>query len=357
MTPIVIAEAGVNHNGDPSIAADLVSAAVACGADAVKFQTFDPDALVTATAAKAAYQEAAAGHGEGQREMLRRLRLGNDQFRVLRDQCQRTQIEFLSTPFDIASLGYLDTELDVARIKIGSGDLTNGPLLLAAARTGKPIILSTGMSRLEEVETALGILAFGYTEPTAPPAADEFSVALNSSDGRAAINSNVVLLHCTTAYPTPVGDVNLRAMDTLRETFNLPVGYSDHTQGISIAIAAAARGATVIEKHLTLDRTMTGPDHAASLEPDEFADLVRGVRSAVLALGDGEKTPAASELENVPAARRSLVAARAIRQGEKFTIENLTAKRPGTGLSPVRYWEYLGQAASRDFATDEMIEP
>lgn len=357
MTPFIIAEAGVNHNGDPAIAAELVTAAADSGADAVKFQTFDPDALVTATASKANYQGKATGTQESQRDMLRRLRLDNDQFRALSDRCLGSQIEFLSTPFDLSSLEFLDGDIGVARLKIGSGDLTNGPLLLAAARTGKPIILSTGMSCLDEIKTALEILAFGYVQSGEPRGVDGFTTALASPEGRTALEKNLVLLHCTTAYPTPVGDVNLRAMDTMRQTYGLPVGYSDHTQGIAIAIAAAARGASVIEKHLTLDRAMPGPDHSASLEPDEFTVLVAGVRSAASALGDGEKVPAASEIENLTAARRSLVAAQVIKRGENFTADNLTTKRPGTGLSPLCYWEYLGQPASRDFAIDEIIEP
>lgn len=352
----VIAEAGVNHNGSAERAMQLVEAAAAAGADAVKFQTFVPEALASRRAAKAVYQRQHSAAEESQLDMLRGLALDHAAHRRLRAHCRRHGIEFLSSPFDVESARLLIEELDVGVLKLGSGEITNGPLLLALARSGKPLILSTGMSTLAEVETALAVLAFGYSGAAAPPTVAQFAAAYATAAGRRALADKVRLLHCTTEYPCPFADVNLRAMDTLRAAFGLPVGYSDHTSGISIPIAAAARGACIIEKHFTLDRTLPGPDHPASLEPGELHAMITGIRQVEIALGHGRKEPALSELKNRPIARKALVAARPIRAGESFTVDNITAKRPAEGLSPMQYWELLGRSAARDYAADEAID-
>jgi|SRR5688572_11631896 N-acetylneuraminate synthase len=354
---VVVAEAGVNHNGSLKLALELVDAAATAGANAVKFQTFRADALASAAAPKAAYQERTTDGGESQRDMLRKLELDAPAHRDLVARCRQRGIAFLSTPFDLESLALLAGELDVPAIKIGSGDLTNGPLLHAAARTGKPLILSTGMATLDEIEGALGLVAWTVLEQREPAGAEALRAAYASAAGRRAAAERVTLLQCTTDYPAAAADLNLRAMQTLKERFGTRVGFSDHSTGISAAIAAAALGATVIEKHLTLDRGMAGPDHAASLEPENFAAMVAGVREAEEALGTGDKRPVAAELANTVAARKSLVAACAVRKGERFSAQSLAVMRPGGGISPMRYWEWLGKAATRDYAAGELIKP
>ena len=352
----VIAEAGVNHNGSLDRALGLVDAAAAAGADVVKFQTFRAASLASREAPKAAYQKRSTGQDESQLEMLQRLELGEAEHGRLIEACGARGIEFLSTPFDLDSLGLLAGRLDLPRLKIGSGEVTNFPLLLAAAQTGKAVILSTGMSTLAEVEGALGVLAFGYLRRE-HPSLEAFADAYAGPAGRARLAEKVTLLHCTTEYPAPDGDMNLRAMDTLRDAFGLPVGLSDHSLGTAIPIAAVGRGAVMVEKHFTLDRNLPGPDHKASLEPDELSEMVRAIRRVEAALGDGIKAPTPAERENIVIARKSLVAARRIEAGEAFTSENLTVKRPGNGMSPLRYWELLGRRATRSYAADEVIEP
>lgn len=353
----IIAEAGVNHNGSVEIGCKLIDAAAAAGTDAVKFQTFRADSLVSQGAPKADYQIVATGNIESQHDMLKRLELSEADHAVLIGHCKARAIEFLSTPFDIESLELLALKFGVSRIKISSGDLNNGPLLLAAARTGRPVIMSTGMTTLAEIETALGILAFGYTEGDKSPSLHAFESANRSEAGHDVLRRMVTLLHCTSEYPAPVAEVNLHAMETLRTAFGLAVGYSDHTEGITVPVAAVALGATVIEKHFTLDRNMPGPDHKASLEPLQLKQMVRAIRDTELALGSPIKQPSASELRNMVAARKSLVAARDIRKGEPFTPENLAIKRPGNGLSPVQYWHMLGKIARRDYVRDEGVQP
>jgi N-acetylneuraminate synthase len=347
----IIAEAGVNHDGDPERAAALVDAAAEAGADAVKFQTFHADRLATADAPKAAYQSRA--DGANQLEMLRALELDADAHRMLARQCSDQNIIFLSSPFDVESLAFLVDEIGVDSLKIGSGEITNGPLLLAAAQSGRKVILSTGMSTLDEVRDALEILAFGYDSGDVTPT----STARENITDLAILKDKVTLLHCTSQYPAPMKDTNLRAMATLRDAFGLRVGFSDHTPGATAAIAAVALGAMVIEKHFTLDRSAQGPDHAASLEPDELASMIAYIRDVEAALGSGEKTPAASERETRIIARKSLVALRPVRAGETFTVENLGVKRSGGGQSPMGYWDRLGCIAKRDYAVDEIIEP
>jgi N-acetylneuraminate synthase len=351
----VIAEAGVNHNGSLELALKLVDVAASAGADAVKFQTFQARNLASAGAAKAAYQQRHTDAAESQLEMLRKLELDEAAHRLLMSRCAQQGIQFLSTPFDLESLTLLVDRLQVPRLKLSSGEITNAPLLLRAAQTGKPIILSTGMSTLGDVQDALGVLAFGYLAPAAPPGRKAFSAALESSAAKAVLRDKVVLLQCTTEYPAAFADVNLRAMETLRRTFGLRVGLSDHTPGTWVALAAVGLGAVVIEKHFTLDRNLQGPDHKSSLEPNELKDLVAGIRVVEQALGAAEKRVAPCEAANRAIARKSLVAALPIRAGDVFTAQNLACKRPGTGVSPLEYWEYLGRRARRDYAADEVI--
>jgi N-acetylneuraminate synthase len=352
---LIIAEAGVNHNGSIELALGLVDCAAAAGADVVKFQTFKAASLATERAAKATYQVTNTQQQGSQLAMLRQLELSAKDHARLAEHCRVRGIRFMSTAFDAESLSLLST-LDMPAIKVPSGDITAGPLLLQAARLRRPIIVSTGMSTLGDIERALGVLAFGLSVDREPSGQADFDLAYQSASGRAALEKHVTLLHCTTQYPTPPGAVNLRAMDTMRAAFHLPVGYSDHTLGIDVAIAAVARGATVIEKHVTLDRALPGPDHAASLEPSELARLVQGIRTVESALGGSAKWPAPEELPNRALARRSLVVTRPVSRGETFTPDLLGAKRPGTGRSPLDYWSVLGQVASRDYAIDEAID-
>ena len=329
MSVYIIAEAGVNHNGSFELACRLVDAAKAAGVDCIKFQTFKSQNLVSKKAQKADYQKDTTGEGS-QIDMLRKLELSYDEFLKLKDYCDEKGICFLSTPFDFDSIEFLDS-IDMPFWKIPSGEVTNYPYLAALAKTGKPAVMSTGMCTMEEIEAAVNVLRENGTE-------------------------DIKLLHCNTEYPTPFEDVNLKAMQTMRGHFGLEVGYSDHTRGIEVPLAAVALGATVIEKHFTLDRDMEGPDHKASLEPDELEAMVKGIRNIEKALGSGVKEPSPSEKKNIAVARKSIVAKRAIARGETLTEENVTVKRPGSGISPMKWNEVLGTAAVRDFAEDEMIE-
>jgi len=355
MSVFVIAEAGVNHNGETDKAFTLIDAAVAASADAVKFQTFRAEGVVSSTAPKASYQTATTDAGESQLDMLKRLELPRETHLALKQHCEKKGVRFLSTPFDLESLNFLVGELNLDTLKIPSGEITNGPLLLQAGQSGCDIIMSTGMSTLNEVEAALGVLAFGLAGTGGEPSVQAFKAAFASDAGQAGLKKKITVLHCTTEYPAPFEDANLKAMATLKDTFGLSVGLSDHTPGIAVAIAAAALGAAVIEKHFTLDRSLPGPDHQASLEPGELADMVAGIRAVEQALGDGEKKPQPSEVKNKDIARKSLVAARAIRKGETIEAGDLTARRPGGGLSPMDYWQWLGQKADRDLAEGEML--
>lgn len=326
----IIAEAGVNHNGDVGIAKKLVDEAVLAGADAVKFQTFKAENLVCKNAGKAEYQLETTNKTESQFDMLKRLELTPEMHIQLIEYCRKRNIMFLSTPFDIDSLHYL-VVCGVDIIKIPSGEITNYPLLREVGKTGKKVILSSGMSTLEETESAVKIL---------------------TENGC----GEITVLHCNTEYPTPYQDVNLKAMLTLKERLGVRVGYSDHTLGIEIPIAAVALGAEMIEKHFTLDKNMEGPDHKASLEPGELQAMVKAIRNIESALGNGEKKPSESEKKNIDIARKSIVARCDIRKGETYTEENLTTKRPGKGISPMRWNEIIGQKAIRNFSADELIE-
>ncbi len=351
---IVIAEAGVNHNGSLAIAKKLVDAAESAGADYVKFQTFKAEKLASSVARKATYQKTNADD-LSQLEMLKSLELNDEMHRQLIDYCASKGVNFLSTAFEQDSLHYLDKTLDLPLHKIPSGEITNGPLLVAFGRTQKPLILSTGMARLEEVETALMAIAWGVTHEEDPQGMEDLNDNWSSPSVRQRLKNRVTLLHCTSQYPAPLEDVNLKAMTALNQSFSTKVGYSDHTQGIDVAIAATALGANVIEKHFTLDRTMEGPDHKASLEPDELAAMVSSIRNIEQALGDGIKQPRESEINTIAVARKSLVAAIPIAKGEVFTSENMTVKRPSGGRSPMAFWSTLGAVADRDYLVDEVI--
>ncbi len=352
---LIIAEAGVNHNGSLETALQLVDVAAAAGADAVKFQTFKAEKLVTGLAGKAEYQKQSTGTAETQLQMLRQLELKYEFHFQLRDHCQNRGIEFLSTAFDDESLAFLVDEVGLRRLKIPSGEISNGPFLLAHARTGNDIILSTGMATLGEVEAALGVLAFGFLG-WENPSLERFQQAYSSAEGLAVLKDKVTLLHCTSEYPTPMANVNLRAMDTLQQAFGLPAGYSDHTQGLAVPVAAAARGAVLIEKHFTLDRGLKGPDHQVSLEPDELKQMVVAIRQIEEALGRPGKIPQVVELENRRVARKSLVAGAFINVGDVFSVENLACKRPGSGISPMEYWRLLGQISRESYQIDDLIE-
>lgn len=325
---LIIAEAGVNHNGSLDLAKKLIIAAHDCGADIVKFQTAKLDSLVSFSAKMADYQKENTGKDESQKEMLSKLLLRFDDFIELADYCKSVGICFLSTPFDLESIHFLNDL--VPFWKIPSGEITNYPYLVQIARTHKPVVMSTGMCNMSEIRDALNVLK-------------------ENGAGK------ITLLHCNTQYPTPYKDVNLYAMLTLKKEFGVEVGYSDHTKGIEIPIAAVALGATVIEKHFTLDRTMDGPDHKASLEPNELKDMIDSIRNIENALGSAEKKPSNSEIENREIARKSIVAKINIKKGEIFSAENLTTKRPGTGISPMKWNEILGTVAMKDFKEDELI--
>ena len=352
----IIAEAGVNHNGSAELAFQLIDKACEAGADIVKFQTFKAKNLVTKSAQQAEYQTQNTGFEETQFSMLSRLELDFNAHKELIAYCKKCDIEFLSTAFDIESLYFLVKELKLSTLKIPSGELTNAPFVLEHARTGCDLILSTGMATLAEVEKCLGVIAFGLTASLdETPSEAKFEEAYASKVGRKALKEKVTLLHCTTEYPAPVEEINLNAMQTMATAFGLPAGYSDHSEGIPIPIAAAALGATVIEKHFTLDKNMVGPDHKASLEPDELKTMVAAIRKVEAALGNGIKFPQPSEIKNKEVARKSLVAACPIHAGEKFSSSNLVVKRPGSGLTPYRYWTLIGTTTNRDYQEGDLI--
>lgn len=332
MKTLIIAEAGVNHNGNLELARDLVVAAASAGADLIKFQSFDTGESISRSAPKADYQKKYTGSDESQFEMVRKLELSKSDHEFLIKECRRNNIGFFSTAFDQKSFDML-VDFGLDRVKIPSGELTNLPLLRYMARLGKPILLSTGMSNLGDIEAAIEII-----ESVGTP------------------RELITVLHCTTEYPTPMEEVNLRAMVSIKHAFGVRVGYSDHTPGIEVPIAAVALGASVIEKHFTLDRGLPGPDHKASLEPDELRAMVCSIRNIERALGDGIKRPSVSELNNRAIARKSIVARRDIKVGELFCAENIATKRPGNGISPMRWDEVVGQPARRSFATDDLIE-
>ena len=329
---LVIAEAGVNHNGDINLAKKLIDSATDAGADVVKFQTFVAEKVVITTAAKADYQVLNTGSDDSQFDMLKKLELSPAMHEELTKHCEKREIKFLSTAFDQKSLEYLDF-LGLTLFKIPSGEITNLPFLRYVGSLGKPVVLSSGMASLEEVGDAIAVLENAGT-----------------------IRKKITVLHCNTEYPTPMQDVNLRAMTTIQDAFGVAVGYSDHTRGIEVPIAAVARGASVVEKHITLDRSLPGPDQMTSTEPQEFKEMVQAIRNIEQALGNGIKQASLSEAKNVSIVRRSLVATKRIHAGESFTSENISAKRPGTGISPMHWDDVIGRVAIRDFSPDELIE-
>ena len=333
MKTLIIAEAGVNHNGDIALAKKLIAAAADAGADLVKFQTFIAENIISQSAPKAEYQKGATDPQESQQDMVRKLELTRENHLDLIAECEKLGIGFFSTAFDQDSIDLLEELGGADVVKVPSGELTNLPYLRYLTRHEKHVLLSTGMANLGEIEAAIDVV-----EQAGTP------------------RDKITVLHCTTEYPTPMEDVNLRAMVNIGMAFGVSVGYSDHTPGIEVPMAAVALGATVIEKHFTLDCTLSGPDHRASLEPDELKAMVQGIRNIEKALGDGIKRPSPGELKNKPAARKSLVAARPIKAGEPFSEDNLMAKRPGTGISPMQWDEVIGRTAPRDFSEDELIE-
>lgn len=353
----VIAEIGVNHNGDLELAHQLVEAAAHAGADAIKFQTFSSHSLVTETTKRARYQVRNTGQEGSQLEMLQSLELSKEGHFELSEHCSALGKMFLSSPFDAESLAFLVDGMDLPLIKVASGEISNGPFLYELAQTGKPLIISTGMASLDDVRVALGVLAHGYLKRDVPSnGTDAILDILLSTEAQEELLNKVAVLHCTTEYPAPPESINLRAMETMREAFGLIMGFSDHSLGTSIPIAAVARGAKVIEKHFTLDRNMAGPDHKASLEPGDFSEMVEGIRTVERALGCGRKMPNEVELDNRSIARKSLIAAVSIRAGDLWEPRHLTAKRAGGGMSPMAYWNLLGKPASRSYEVDELIE-
>jgi N-acetylneuraminate synthase len=351
----IIAEAGVNHNGQRDLAFALVDAAAEAGADAVKFQTFDAHKLASKSAPKAYYQKQSTDAAESQFAMLKKLELPRGLHQELQTYSLAKGIEFLSTAFDTESLALL-VELGVPLLKIPSGELTNGPFLWQIARTRKPLIISTGMATLSEVEQGLAIVAHALNTEFEPADMNEVWRVWSKAECRNSLLGHVTLLHCTSQYPTPLNEVNLRSMDTLASAFGLAVGYSDHTQGILVPVGAVARGATVVEKHFTLDRTLPGPDHKASLEPNELKQMVGDIRALQLALGDGRKAPQPSEWDIRQAARQQVVAARDIAVGAVLMRQDMTTMRCGKGIAPTELWGLVGQVASRAYLAGGVIE-
>ena len=364
----IIAEIGVNHNGSLELAKRMIDEAARAGADAAKFQSFKASNLVSKHAPKADYQLATTERDESQLQMLKKLELSEADFVELSHYCETKRIDFLSSPFDLESLDLLLHRVPVPRIKIASGELTNAPMLLKTALSQRPIILSTGMSTIDEIHQALSVIAYGYVQAAESeesriqidteqvPTNDLFKAAYESELGKQLLRERVMVLHCTTEYPAPMNEIHLRVMQTMAADLGLPIGYSDHTEGIEVPIAAVALGAQLIEKHFTLDKKMEGPDHKASLEPEELAAMVRAIRNIEQALGESVKTVTPTEAKNKAIARKSMVAAVEIRAGQVFNEHNLTVKRPGNGLTPYHYWSLLGKTAQRDYLPDEQID-
>ena len=356
MKTLIIAEAGVNHNGSEDLAFSLVDAAHQAGADIVKFQTFKAKNLVTKDAQQAEYQITNSGKKESQYSMLKRLELSYETHHELVKYCNNLGIEFLSTAFESESLSFLVDDLGITRLKLPSGEITNAPLVLEHARTGCDLIVSTGMATLSEIEQVLSVIAYGYLNKKGIPTEETLLNAYYSDEGKVLLKEKVTLLHCTTEYPAPFNDINLNAMDTMKDAFKLEVGYSDHSAGIVVPIAAVARGAVLIEKHFTVDKALPGPDHKASLDPTELKDMVDGIRIVEKILGDGIKGPRPSEVKNKAVARKSLVATKAIKRGEILTEKHISVKRPGEGMNPLKFWKLIGKKTSRKYAVGELFD-
>lgn len=353
----IIAEAGVNHNGEESLAIELIDKAVLCGADIIKFQTFVAEDLVSKKAKQAEYQKKNSKKIEPQFNMLKKLELNHDTFLRLQKYSEKKGIKFLSTAFDIKSLKFLTNNLNLDTLKIASGELTNAPLILEHAKTKKNIILSTGMATFEEIEKTLGIFAFGFiNKKGAVPSVKSFQNAYNSELGVQALKQKITVMHCTTQYPTPHEAINLNVIDSLRDKFRLDVGFSDHSDSVVVPSLAVTKQVKVIEKHLTLDTLMEGPDHKASLNPEQFKVMVENIRLAELSLGTGEKKLSKEEIENKKVSRKSIYASRDIKRGEVFEEKSITVKRPELGISPYEYWVTLGTSASKNYSKGEKID-
>lgn len=351
----IIAEAGVNHNGELNLAFDLIDAAKEARVDAVKFQTYRTENLVTKTAVQAEYQKQNIGSTSSQYEMLKKLELSYDDFRQLKNHCDKNNILFLSTPFDIESADFLIKDLELPLMKIPSGEITNAPYLYNIAKYDVEVILSTGMATIEEIHHALAFIAYGYSQNESV----SFEAVKNfykTEQAQEVIRDKVSILHCTSEYPTPIKEVHLNTMNHLSEEFHLPIGLSDHSEGILASVVAVGMGAKIIEKHFTLDKKMEGPDHKASLNPSELKEFVQSIRMVEEMLGNDKKEPVEIELKNRSIARKSLVAANEITKGEYFTTDNLTIKRPGTGIEPYYYWDYLGSKSDKKYKIDEVIK-
>tara|TARA_B100000212_G_scaffold126699_1_gene95030 strand:+ start:10798 stop:11868 length:1071 start_codon:yes stop_codon:yes gene_type:complete len=353
---LIIAEAGVNHNGSEDIAFNLIDVAHAAGADIVKFQTFKSSDLVTQNAKKAQYQSINTKNDASQLKMLKDLELPYSSFKKLANYCDDLRIEFLSTAFDRVSLDFLVNDIGMRRLKIPSGELNNAPFILDHARTGMSIILSTGMANLNEIKMALGVIAFGYIGDERTPSIQSFEEAFNSIEGKNILKEKVHLLHCTSEYPAPLEEVNLNAIQLLKKEFGLKIGYSDHTLGIDIALGAVALGAEVIEKHFSLSRDSEGPDHRASLEPDELNLMISKIRQMEIALGKEEKIRTPSEIKNLKIARKSIVAEKTINPGDQFSKTNISIKRPGVGMQPISFWDLLSKKSSKKYKPGDLID-
>lgn len=352
----IIAEAGVNHNGSLEMAKHLVDVAKQANADAVKFQTFKAENLVTRTAKQAAYQVDNLGEETSQFEMLKKLELSYEAFIELKNYCDSKHIEFLSTPFDFESVDFLLNDIGMSKVKVPSGELVNSPFIHYIATKGKPMILSTGMATIDDIHEALSFIAYGLAFHDKPVELNQVNAFYQTEEAKLLLNKYVTLLHCTSEYPAPLETINLSAMNEMKKEFQLPIGFSDHSEGIAVPIAAVAIGAVVIEKHFTLDRNLSGPDHLASLEPKALEEMAAGIRAVEQSLGTGEKIPTQVELENRKVARKSIVAKVPIVVGEKITADHLAIKRPGNGMPPISYWSLVGKIAGKSYELDELID-
>lgn len=361
MKTLIIAEAGVNHNGCEKLAFQLVDAAINAGVDIVKFQTFKSELLATKEAKQADYQVTNTQEKQSQQSMLKALELSFDSHMRIKDYCSEKGINYLSTAFDFESLTFLVEVMKLATLKIPSGEITNAPFVLAHALSGCELIISTGMANINEIEFALSIIAFGFIQLEQPdnkqvPCEQAFKAAYQSDIGQRLLKEKVKVLHCTTEYPAPLHDVNLAAMDYMADYFSLPIGYSDHTQGINVSLAAVARGACIIEKHFTLDQHMKGPDHKASLEPKELCALVKGIREIEVAIGQPIKKAMESEMKNISIARKSIFAKKNIQQGQIITAGDITIMRPGNSLSAIHYFNVIDSKAIQNFSAGDAIK-
>ncbi len=352
----IIAEAGVNHNGDLSLAKELIDIAADAGADAVKFQTFTAEKVISTIAKQAEYQAKNTGITESQLEMVKKLELPQSDFKKLYEYSKDKNITFLSTAFDPENMNFLVRECNIPLIKIPSGELTNAHYLFDVAKYKLPLVISTGMANLHEIEQALAVLSYGWVHKNPPTSLQQCLDFYTTATGHSTLDGNIIILQCVTEYPAPYKDTNLNSMQTIAEKFGCPVGLSDHSLGIHIPIAAVAMGACVIEKHFTIDKNLPGPDHKASIDAEELKNMVKYIKDVEDAMGDGQKVPQTSEIKNIPIARRSIVAAGDLTQGTIYTNENIACKRPGNGVSAMLYWDYLGKECLSDINKDNLVK-